>query len=601
MDAMDDKLVLPLFVNPLNIIVNVESSIIRHVNVTKETLHGFFAGYVKKWDDSQVLIKSPLIKSVAGITVILDKKSSDMSKLLEQYLDISFDASGATIIETGSEELIPAAVFAVPGSIGMQWGSMNIPLSVAQINIVESNSNLRMNVSSLESCLKISDASRYSAKLDTTGCWPLVKHTYAVMDRSWNSLGDQKVAKTQASIVEWMSKNSLMPAAASLVNGTQRDTVLNEIRFGGMSLISPEPLCTRLDIGYNVGECGKNNVIPVNFFWKDGEDKWCLGGTALPNPINIVCDHVRTNSSLSSGLIGMIVALSIINVVVFLILFLYQNTKIIIKSQKYFTLISVGSAIVLNASTISLFGPNTDTLCGLRVILMSISFTMAFAFLTMKLQRVHALFNAKGIAKVKVTNRQVFLNCLAFFIVDVILLGIWWAIEPPLSKMLDVYYPDTHVTLSTTQCSYHSAGVHIMLAWKLIILLVGVFYSIKTWNVSDEFSEARPLAVAIYNAILMGVLTYAFVMYLMQDSRPNQVLMLTLAACLTSTVAVMVVNCPKLWYLFQHPEERVSLIRSSGSSNSSAKQSNAKHSHTKNSQTKNSENQTLNRIVPMKS
>jgi phosphate transport system substrate-binding protein len=595
MDGMDDKLVLPLFANPLNIITNVESSIIRHVNLTRETLQGLFVGYVKKWDDSQVLIKSPLIKSVAGVTVVLDKKSSEMSKFLEQYLDISFDISGATIIETNSVELVPAAVFAIPGSIGLQWGSMNIPLSIAQINIVESNSNLRMNVSSLESCLKISDARRYSAKLDTTGCWPLVKHTYAVIDRSWNTLGDQKVAKTQASIVEWMSKNSLMPAASSLVNGTQRDTVLNEIRFDGMSLLSPEPLCTYFDIGYNVGECGKDGVIPVSFFWKDGENKWCLGGTALPNPINIVCDHVRMDSSMSSGLIGMIVALSIVNFVVFLILFLYQNTKIIIKSQKYFTLISVASAIVLNASTISLFGPNTDTSCSLRVILMSVSFTMAFAVLTMKLQRVNALFNARGMSKVKVTNRQVFLNCLAFFIIDVILLGIWWAIEPPLSRAIDVYYPETHVTLSTAQCTNHSAGVHIMVGWKLIILLVGVFYSIKTWNVSDEFSEARPLAVAIYNAILMGVLTYAFVMYLMKDNRPNQVLMLTLGACLTSTVAVMVVNCPKLWYLYQHPEERVSIIRSSGSSKGSTKQS-----QTKNSQTKNSENQTMSRIVPMK-
>lgn len=163
-------------------------------------------------------------------------------------------------------------------------------------------------------------------------------------------------------------------------------------------------------------------------------------------------------------------------------------------------------------------GPNTSSTCLARPWVFNISATIMFAPLIMKLRRVGRLFNNPTLKKMKITNTEILGYVALLVFIDVVLLLLWTTIERP--RLIHVSKSDYNGVLLPVQNAVCSTGLSnpfeiVLIAYKSILIMLGVSQAVQTWNISSDLSEAKQFSIAIYNISVLGGLCYFLSIYLM--------------------------------------------------------------------------------------
>mmetsp|Transcript_14561 Transcript_14561/g.13160 ORF Transcript_14561/g.13160 Transcript_14561/m.13160 type:complete len:1479 (-) Transcript_14561:145-4581(-) len=278
-------------------------------------------------------------------------------------------------------------------------------------------------------------------------------------------------------------------------------------------------------------------------------DRSCLDKNPLSS-LSIECTYVSQSSSV--GIVAYIVCgigMTMISALLILT-FYHKDTKIIKKSQPIFIYTFLFGSIFLCGTIVAYIGPNNDTTCLLRPWLFNLSSTIMFAPLIMKLRRIDVLFNNPKLKKIKVTDRLVLMQVLSILFVDVILLIIWTVAEKPevnritTTKYANVYDPVEDLVCSTGLSNFMEI---ILVVYKAILLVVGVYLAVTTWKVPSDLSEAKYFAVAIYNITMVGGLAYFLSDFLIQTtSVVVGVFLQCLGMFVCAILACLVIIIPKL-------------------------------------------------------
>jgi hypothetical protein len=133
-------------------------------------------------------------------------------------------------------------------------------------------------------------------------------------------------------------------------------------------------------------------------------------------------------------------------------------------------------------------------------------------------------------------------------VIDLVVLFAWtYSSDRPQATLVQTRYSDVIASVQDQICSTDRISIYewLLVAYKIAIVAAGIQKSVKTRNVSAEYSEAKHFAVALYVIGIVGAVAYAL-RYFINFSPEVLVFIRCLGIFLCSNVAIFFVMGPKL-------------------------------------------------------
>jgi hypothetical protein len=184
----------------------------------------------------------------------------------------------------------------------------------------------------------------------------------------------------------------------------------------------------------------------------------------------------------------------------------FRNHEAIILVDWRFTCGFLLLCSVLNLSSLTLLGENTDGTCMLRMWSFNLLFATALSPLFVKVYRMAMLIEASTSFRRKtVTHTQAIMYSIPICALEVLILLVFSWVDPPRAVKEFVSGPDEDLVRIT--CSTDTSAFFItQLCYNSLLILVGCYLAYRTRNLDSRFSEASSLALACYNIAFAGTL-----------------------------------------------------------------------------------------------
>ncbi|XP_005103969.1 metabotropic glutamate receptor 3 [Aplysia californica] len=275
-------------------------------------------------------------------------------------------------------------------------------------------------------------------------------------------------------------------------------------------------------------------------------------------PIEPTFVNIRDSLPLSLAIVA-VLGLGTSTVTAF-IFYLYRNERVIRSSSKelsFFMLIGVFVAFLL---VFSLLVPPTGLSCYASHVGFSLTFTLVYAPLLVKTNRIYRIFAAgrktAALPRWTSSSSQLFI-ALLFILMQVLIVTISTILNPPTVAHCMPVRTEKHVT---RYCDMPLSGFLSSLAFNLVLVLVCTWYAFKTRRLPDNYNESRYIAFCVDTTVLIWV---SFIPTYFTITRPYyKVFILALALLINSIVCHLCLFVPKLYTLYLTKRKEGSTSRS---------------------------------------
>jgi len=205
--------------------------------------------------------------------------------------------------------------------------------------------------------------------------------------------------------------------------------------------------------------------------------------------------------------------------------------------------------MILNLAMIFTTGPNEGGACMLRPWMFNLGFTTAFASLFQKIYRVWRIFDNPKLKKVKVTTGMLLFRILCLVLVEVIILAVWQIADPYQATEVTTTDPMAGAVTSTVCASKTNMGEFcpmLLGLWKVLLVLYGVFLSVKTRHVGSSFSESKHIGIGIVNVAGIGGLILIVTVLLEGIPVKAKLTLQSIGVLVASLASVLSVFGPKI-------------------------------------------------------
>lgn len=213
-------------------------------------------------------------------------------------------------------------------------------------------------------------------------------------------------------------------------------------------------------------------------------------------------DTLMPGDTLSSVLI----AVSVIGVIVCCILcgsIIYnrKHREIVVSDWRFMGLF-VGACALLNASTLSFLGPNTDSLCLTRMWLVHWFFVLALSLLFVKTFRIYKLVGS-GTVRRTISHKKTLQMALPFVLVQTAILLLFTFLDP--NKQTSIVQEEGSRVDHHYVCEHEThAFFVVMLIYEGGLLIVGCVLAFKTRHLRSEFNESKEIILAMYDTAVVA-------------------------------------------------------------------------------------------------
>jgi len=297
-----------------------------------------------------------------------------------------------------------------------------------------------------------------------------------------------------------------------------------------------------------VTEVDKSKLFRVT--WSDGTNN-------VPSDEPIVVYRVR-----EIGTVTYIVCCALASIIILYAIacgvFNYSKRAVRVirmSSPRINNLAAFGAVLVL--SNVFLLGlPLSNAVCRGRAFLITMSFTLLFGPLFIKMHRVHTIFNTKSLkVLVKMSDLKLFLLCFYMILVDLFILGIWM-LSDPLRLSLDnedpVTSPDNPNILIVNQIDscvsdHTSVWYALMFSWKGLLLIMGSYLSFAVRKVSvDALNDSKWVGMSIYTTSMLVSMLIP-VDFVLRESNPSATFVFEACViCMCVFIVLSLVFVPKI-------------------------------------------------------
>ena len=190
-----------------------------------------------------------------------------------------------------------------------------------------------------------------------------------------------------------------------------------------------------------------------------------------------------------------------------------RKDRVVRYGDYHFTFAFILGCVLLNLSSFSGLGRNTDEMCMFRMWSYSLTFSVTVAPLFAKVWRVYKLAGSSSrMRKVTYTNNQLALRAFLVVLVEIAILTVCSFVDPPRAtgKMHEVDGLPQQCTLCKRNTNIF---LYSQIAYFVTIIAFGCVLSFLSRNIDSRFGESRQLLFGMYNTALtvlvLVVLGYA--------------------------------------------------------------------------------------------
>ena len=565
------------------------------LRVTADILAKIYTGKILYWNDSllqQANMENRKYLPFQRIVIVARPNSSDVNQIFTRYLgsvsidfqtiydvpsmgdgirSINFDGvlSPGSWLAASDNVHVDAYVTFYDGSIGYYLQADPPVSSVAyfchdpschiivaptlgsSLSACETDPSTFVQLNSMSSSYDLMSS-------NSSNCYPIVGTVdYTILTQNGMpscSLGSTGVAHQSVKFGAWIFNGSAMVQPLSSLSMAGTSSSLRYTAQQRMCKIE----CSNSYLGYDYCSYRKCS-------WDDGDyfqvvsscnpkyekrkvqyvvpsDNLCIQNTDLSpsTPQYIACDYVDMESvtgisCIAICLFGIIFSLGLLSIALY-----SRNERKFRRSQPIYVFVFLFGAIIMNCTAFVYLGENTDLTCILRPWLYNIALSIMYGPLIMKLYAVDKMFFSTKIKKVVSSETRVLLEVAAMLIADLIILTIWSAIETPVLTYDRHTYPGCLDSITDATCSSGAVSEYVMVAYKCVMLGMGMFKAVTTWHVTSDISEAKQYSVAL----AVGGIAYLMSIFVGFNVNTT-VLMRCVGIFLSGTMSVALIMIPK--------------------------------------------------------
>ncbi|KAL3663936.1 hypothetical protein V7S43_010825 [Phytophthora oleae] len=316
--------------------------------------------------------------------------------------------------------------------------------------------------------------------------------------------------------------------------------------------IDAKPACDSSFYDYNVSACDSDALRTVQYFWKlpyalnTQYGAECSGGDKLPETITIDCEYMPSSSP---SFVALAVFANIVAVLLAVAIFIVvknRNAPIIRRSQYEMLLLMIFGGFFTTGAAVAYAGRPTRALCGVRPILVCMGFTTIFGSLVIKSLRVYRVFMKSAMKRVKVTLLKILKILSIFYVGDIVIFIAWYAADFPEPTVTTEEATDFRGTVDRISCSSSSfIFTALLIFWKAILLMVGLYLSFLIRNVSVDFQES-PWIFGSVVVVLVGCLLILPMSYLVKMRASTYYVFLACALLFSTFFIMALMLVPKI-------------------------------------------------------
>ena len=213
-------------------------------------------------------------------------------------------------------------------------------------------------------------------------------------------------------------------------------------------------------------------------------------------------DTLMPGDTLSSVLIAVsVIGVLVCSILCGSIIYNRKHREVAVSDWRFMGLF-VGACALLNASTLSFLGPNTDSLCLTRMWLVHWFFVLALSLLFVKTFRIYKLVGS-GAVRRTISHKKTLQMALPFVLVQTAILLIFTFLDP--NKQTSIVQEEGSRVDHRYVCEHKTSAFFVlMLIYEGGLLVVGCVLAFKTRHLRSEFNESKEIILAMYDTAVVA-------------------------------------------------------------------------------------------------
>lgn len=282
----------------------------------------------------------------------------------------------------------------------------------------------------------------------------------------------------------------------------------------------------------------------------------CPNGTKA-NPQRTQCEDIpETTMEWSNAWVIISVLLSCCGIVVSLLIgvlfYLQKETPIIMASGKELSFVLLFGVLMSFASTFSFAAHPTSFSCGATRFMLGSSYTICYAAILVKTNRIYRVFNIHTSKPKKVrfiSAKSQLLITFGIVAVELAALTSWLIFDKP---VVVHEYPTREDNVRVCEDSRDFAYLGA-LVYPLFLMILCVYYAIRTRKTPDGFNETRYIAFGSYSFCVLWI---AFIsIYFAVENNTIRVVALCFGSTINATVTLITLFLTKAYVVLLRPQK----------------------------------------------
>ncbi|KAK0091090.1 hypothetical protein PV326_003771 [Microctonus aethiopoides] len=233
----------------------------------------------------------------------------------------------------------------------------------------------------------------------------------------------------------------------------------------------------------------------------------------------------------------------------------HNDTPIVRASGRELSYVLLIGILLCYLVTFTLVLKPTDIVCGIQRFAAGFCFTVVYAALLTKTNRISRIFNkSKKSAKRPsfISPRSQLIICSLLVGVQILINAVWMVIDPAKARH---HYPTREDNLLVCN-SYIDASYMIAFSYPIILIIVCTVYAVLTRKIPEDFNESKHIGFTMYTTCIIW-LAFVPLYFGTGNHVALRITSMSVTISLSASVTIACLFSPKLYIILIHPERNI--------------------------------------------
>ncbi|XP_028045251.2 uncharacterized protein LOC105833705 [Monomorium pharaonis] len=283
----------------------------------------------------------------------------------------------------------------------------------------------------------------------------------------------------------------------------------------------------------------------------------CERGT-LPDETHSMCREVpeeflRPESGWAIGAMSFSATGILVTLFVCGVFLKHNDTPVVRASGRELSYVLLSGILLCYLVTFTLIFKPTHIVCGIQRFAAGFCFTVVYAALLTKTNRISRIFNAGSAKRPSfISPRSQLIICSGLVSVQILINIVWMIIDPARAMH---HYPTMEDNLLVCN-NYIDTSYMIAFTYPIILIIVCTIYAVLTRKIPEAFNESKHIGLTMYTTCVIW-LAFVPLYYGTGSNVALRITSMSVTISLSASVTVVCLFSPKLYIILIRPERNV--------------------------------------------